>query len=161
MVAMVKSLTTEKIDGNSYLFKIEFKKNGQSVFNTVLTLGYFINCLPASNGLQSNVLIDDDKRFELRKYYSHSRKLWEHMVTMLGYDEELYSKRVKRAYLRTNGDSYTFLLYTNDGDEQNGGIDKESDEVVPEKKICSCGYPLVKTSSAYFCGNAKCTAFLD
>jgi hypothetical protein len=70
--------------------------------------------MPAVHGMLTKVQVNDDTRFELKRYFSHSTKTEDTWITMLGYDDELYSQTCKRAYLGTNGLNYTFLLYTDD-----------------------------------------------
>lgn len=114
MIATVKSLTMEKVEGYSYLFKIEFNGSDESVLKTVARCAHLLKCLPAVHGMLTKVQVNDDTRFELKRYFSQSTKTEDTWITMLGYVEELYSQEVKRAYLGTNGLNYIFLLYTHD-----------------------------------------------
>lgn len=114
MIATVKSLTMEKAEGYSYLFKIEFNGSDESVFKTVARCAHLLKCMPAVHGMLTKVQVNDDTRFELKRYFSHSTMTEDTWITMLGYDDELYSQTCKRAYLGTNGLNYIFLLYTDD-----------------------------------------------
>lgn len=114
MVARVKSLTTEKIDGNSYLFKIEFDGDNTQVMGTVARCASFLKCLPVLENMTARVFLDDDLRFEMLQYYPIEVDVEPVKVTMLGYSEKLYMQEVKRVYLLTTVNNYTFLLYTHD-----------------------------------------------